>query len=96
MLVSTPESKTIYRNVFWFARCGCGWDTTAPNELDVLVGKVRTHLAAIHQESPVDVIITAVEQERVAGTLPAVPPPDGAEALDAAQAAAAEQIEDVP
>lgn len=66
---------------FWHATCSCGWETTRKNEAEVCVDKVKNHLLMFHRTAAgadfgnATVTITAVQESREQGQLPATGEP---------------------
>ena len=52
---------------FWHACCDCGWKTEVQTDAYACVAEAEMHLARLHRDEPLDIVITRVmrpEQER--------------------------------
>lgn len=60
---------------YWHAFCSCGWSTTVRNDADTVGNKVRNHLMTFHPDNGAEITITAHEEVRQEGQLPATGTP---------------------
>jgi predicted small metal-binding protein len=63
---------TTLSEVFWNARCDCGWKTEAANDADAVTNKVKTHLKLAHKTRPASLAMTSYIEVRPLGVLPAL------------------------